>query len=173
MTGTGKGLKLLETSYHELLKEIEQDESAKAAQAYVIAVRFAWYACTDCYYHSLQKKYEEEDRALALVAVPNGKKQSKVCEVQRAKKEAAKRAMWVDKYRPTKFTDLLGEEVGIVEAERPGCELKVLPFDGRSARIVTSWDGLKNGTSVSSNGSIRSRIESAQGRRRSWVRAVT
>lgn len=33
MTGTGKGLKLLETSYHDLLKEIEEEQSAKAAQA--------------------------------------------------------------------------------------------------------------------------------------------
>jgi hypothetical protein len=36
MTGTGKGLKLLETSYQDLLKEIEEDESVKAAQAYVV-----------------------------------------------------------------------------------------------------------------------------------------
>lgn len=61
--------------------------------------------------YSLQKQYEEEDRALAPVPIPNGNKESKVCEVQQAKKEAAKRTMWVDKYRPTKFTDLLGEEV--------------------------------------------------------------
>jgi hypothetical protein len=65
----------------------------------------------DRYCYSLQKKYEEEDRALPLVEIPNGKKQSKACEAQQAKREAAKRTMWVDKYRPTKFTDLLGEEV--------------------------------------------------------------
>ncbi|KAJ9100114.1 hypothetical protein QFC19_005794 [Naganishia cerealis] len=86
-TGTGKGLKLLETSYHDLLKEIEEAESAQAALA-------------------LQKQYEDEDRALKSFAIAK----TKVRDSKPEKKEPTKQVMWVDKYRPTKFTDLLGEE---------------------------------------------------------------
>ncbi|KAJ9109280.1 hypothetical protein QFC21_000609 [Naganishia friedmannii] len=89
-TGTGKGMKLLETSYHDLLKEIEEEESASAAQA-------------------LQKQYEDEDRALKET-LAKGKSKAKMHDPNTEKKESKKQVMWVDKYRPTKFTDLLGEE---------------------------------------------------------------
>ncbi|KAJ9125621.1 hypothetical protein QFC22_000583 [Naganishia vaughanmartiniae] len=90
-TGTGKGMKLLETSYHDLLKEIEEEESASAALA-------------------LQKQYEDEDRVLKEMTSAKGKAKSKINDPNTEKKEAKKQVMWVDKYRPIKFTDLLGEE---------------------------------------------------------------
>lgn len=88
--------------------------------------------------HSLQKQYEEEDRALLPVPVTNGK--SKLCEAQQAKKEQAKRTMWVDKYRPTKFTDLLGEEVSLHLTLASVLELMVA-CRWCSVRIERCWDG--------------------------------
>lgn len=179
MTGTGKGLKLLETSYHELLKEIEEDESAKAAQEYVVTSEF------------------DSPSAPVLIALMFDRRQPSE-EIRRRRSHARPRRDF--KRQETE------QSMGIATGEKGGGETgdvggqvsadQVYGSAGRggryrgsgprgpraecfshwlerSARIVTSWVGLRNGTSVSSNGSIRSRIESAQGRRRSWVRAVT
>jgi hypothetical protein len=35
-------------------------------------------------------------------------------------KDIGQKAMWVDKYRPTKFTDLLGEEVSVSKLMQTG-----------------------------------------------------
>lgn len=103
---------------HRLLRQLDEDKSQLAAEQYVLI---------SCLFYAndirMQKVYDIETQLLAddEVNAP-----SKVAGPSRD------RSMWVDKYRPKRFADLLGEDVSTV------CPHSCLPFQ-RVHREVLSW----------------------------------
>lgn len=86
--GTGtNSFQLLETPIWKLRQERKEDQDRRTAE-------------------KLQEQYDREAKLLRRNALINGSSTSS----KGKERENVRQVMWVDKYRPTKFTDLLGDE---------------------------------------------------------------
>lgn len=80
------------------MKDVEDLKNEQKAIQSVSERGRAWKSETQELIYRLQRKYDEETRRAAL-------------EARTAAGVGPGRTMWVDKYRPKKFSDLLGEDV--------------------------------------------------------------
>ena len=98
----------------------------------------------DVPYHLLLKQIDQDEAERADQTLQaNLARQEYVDRLERKGKgkDLGQKAMWVDKYRPTKFTDLLGEEVSFQNLDRGHVRVVNVTIRLLSDAIGTSYPG--------------------------------